>query len=57
MWETIRRWFKQYNCEHSNRVLVGITREPMTDARQGAYHCPDCEREWTSWRLPDSVAR
>jgi hypothetical protein len=57
MWETIRRWFKQVNCEHRNRVLVGIGREPMTYTRQGSYHCPDCDREWTSWRLPDSVAR
>jgi hypothetical protein len=57
LFKVIRHWFRQLNCDHDNRVLEGIEREPITYARQAAYYCPDCQRNWVSWKLPDSVAR
>ena len=57
LFQAIRQWFRQFNCSHDNRMLDAIVREPATYARQASYHCPDCDRSWTSWKLPDSVAR
>jgi hypothetical protein len=57
LFQAIREWFRKLTCPHENRRLDGIVREPVTYARQGSYFCPDCERSWVSWQLPDSVAR
>jgi hypothetical protein len=37
--------------------MDGIVREPVTYARQASYYCPDCQRNWVTWNLPDSVTR
>jgi hypothetical protein len=55
--KVIRQWIRQLSCSHDNRVLEGIVREPITYARQANYYCPDCQRNWVSWKLPDSVTR
>ena len=55
--KAIRHWFRQLCCQHENRRLDGIVREPVTYARQAAYFCEDCQKNWVSWQLPDSVAR
>lgn len=57
LFEAIRQWIRRLKCPHANRRLDGIVREPITYARQGSYYCPDCEHQWVSWRLPDSVSR
>ncbi len=55
--KAIQKWFHQLTCKHENRILDGIVREPMTYARQASYYCPECQRSWVSWNLPDSVTR
>jgi hypothetical protein len=55
--KALRHWFRQLLCSHENRILDGIVREPITYARQASYYCPDCQRSWISWKLPDSVTR
>jgi transposase-like protein len=55
--KVIRQWLSPLFCPHENRVLDGIVREPITYARQASYYCPECQRNWVSWNLPDSVAR
>lgn len=55
--KVIQYWIRRFNCSHDNRILEGIVREPVTYARQGNYYCPDCERNWVSWKLPDGLAR
>ena len=55
--KAIRQWFRQLACRHENRRLDGIVREPVTYARQAAYYCEDCCKNWVSWQLPDSVTR
>jgi hypothetical protein len=57
LFKAIRQWFRQLCCRHDNRRLDGIVREPVTYGRQASYHCPDCQRNWVSWNLPDSVTR
>lgn len=55
--KAIQQWFRQIRCEHENRIMDGIVREPVSYARQASYYCPDCQRNWVTWNLPDSVAR
>ena len=55
--KVIRQWIQQIRCSHENRILESIAREPITYTRQACYYCPDCQRNWTSCRLPDSVTR
>ena len=55
--KAIQKWFQQFCCKHQNRILDGIVREPITYARQASYYCPDCQRNWVSWNLPDTLAR
>jgi hypothetical protein len=57
LFKAIRQWFKQLTCSHENRIMDGIVREPITYCRQASYYCPDCQRNWVSWKLPDSVTR
>lgn len=57
LFKAIRAWIHQLRCSHESRILDGIVREPMTYARQASYYCPDCQRNWISCNLPDSVAR
>ena len=57
LFKVLRHWFRQLCCSHENRILEGICREPVTYVRQGSYYCPDCQRSWVSWKLPDSATR
>ena len=57
LFKAIRQWFRQLSCSHDKRIMDGIVREPVTYARQASYYCPDCQRNWVSWNLPDSVQR
>lgn len=55
--KAIRQWARQVFCPHEKRILDGIVREPITYTRQASYYCPDCQRSWVSWSLPDGLAR
>lgn len=57
MIQAISRLIRQLLCSHDRRVLEGICREPLTYTRQGCYRCPDCERSWQSWKLPEEISR
>ncbi|MBI3911906.1 MAG: hypothetical protein HY320_13365 [Armatimonadetes bacterium] len=51
----LRYWFRQLFCPHKNRILDMIFREPVTYTRRAQYYCPDCQRSWASWKLPDGI--
>jgi len=55
--KAIQQWIRQVRCAHQNRIMDGIVREPITYGRQASYYCPDCQRSWVTWNLPDSVTR
>jgi hypothetical protein len=55
--KAIQQWYRQICCQHDNRIMDGIVREPVSYARQASYYCPDCQRSWITGNLPDSVAR
>lgn len=57
MLDLIRRYLRQLFCDHQKRILEGIAREPITYTRQACYRCPDCERSWLSWKLPEEITR
>ena len=57
MFQTIRCWWRQIWCLHSDRELTGIGRGVENYERYGMYYCPSCDKVWRSRRLPDSVER
>ncbi len=55
LWKVLRMWWRQFTCEHPHRILDMITREPVTYTRQAQYYCPDCQRSWCTWKLPEGI--
>lgn len=57
LFQAIREWYRQLRCSHDNRRMDGIVREPVTYGRQASYHCPECQKSWVSWKLPEGLTR
>ena len=47
---------RHFACEHKQRQLTMIVREPVTYTRRAQYYCPSCEHSWNTWKLPDSIS-
>jgi len=52
----IRFLVRHFACDHKERILTMIVREPITYTRRAQYYCPSCEHTWNSWKLPESIS-
>jgi hypothetical protein len=53
----VRRWWRQLWCLHVEAKLTGIMRDSETYRRWGMFHCPTCDKDWRSTRLPNTINR
>ena len=49
----IRFLVRHFACDHKERILTMIVREPITYTRRAQYYCPSCEQRLS--RLPERV--
>ncbi len=48
-------FYRYFVCEHHNRILNMIVREPVTYTRRAQYYCPTCQHCWCTPKLPEGI--
>ena len=51
----VRFLVRYFWCDHKERVLNMIVREPLTYTRRAQYYCPSCQHCWHSWKMPEGM--